>query len=155
MSTEPPFGLELEARIRARPDAVFPYFTDPALYRRWQGADAELDARPGGVYRVWMPGQAMVEGTYLIVEPPDRVVFTWGWVGNAAVPPGSTTVEVTLTADGDETVIRLVHRGLPTELSRDEHAGGWRHYLARLTVAARGGDPGPDSLASDSEMDKE
>jgi uncharacterized protein YndB with AHSA1/START domain len=154
MTTEPPFGLELEARVRATPDAVFRYFTDPALYRRWQGDDAELDPRPGGLYRVLMPGRATVEGTYLVVEPPGRVVFTWGWVGSDAVPPGSTTVEVTLTADGDETVIRLVHRGLPSEASRDEHADGWHHFVTRLTVAATGRDPGPDPLASENAMDR-
>ena len=42
-------------------------------------------------------------------------MFTWGWVGNEYLPPGSTTVEVTLITDGDATVVRLVHKGLPTE----------------------------------------
>ena len=71
---------------------------------------------------------------------------TWGWVGSLDVPPGSTTVEVMLTRIGEETIVRLVHGGLPTESSRDEHAAGWRHYLARLTVVASGDDPGPDPL---------
>ncbi len=146
MTVDPLFGLELESRVRARPDTIFAFFTDPTLYRRWQGEDAELDPRPGGIYRVHMPGQAVVEGVYLVVEPPRRIVFTWGWVGNAEVPPGSTTVEVTFTPDGEETIVRLVHRGLPTQSSRDEHAAGWRHYLGRVVIAASGGDPGQDPL---------
>lgn len=91
-----------------------------------------------------MPGRAVVEGVYLVVEPPHRIVFTWGWVGNAEVPPGSTTVEVTFTPDGDETIVRLAHRGLPTQSSCDEHAAGWQHYLGRVVIAASGGDPGQD-----------
>lgn len=148
MIGDPPFGLEIETRVRARPETVFAFFTDAALYRRWKGQDAELDPRPGGLYRVQMPGNATAEGSFLIIEPPHRVVFTWGWVGNAEVPPGSTTVEVTFTLDGEETVVHLAHLGLKTESSRDEHAAGWHHYLARLTVAAGGGDPGPDPLAA-------
>lgn len=148
MIADPLFGLELESRVRATPETVFAFFTDAARYRRWKGADAELDPRPGGLYRVQMPGHAVVEGVYLVVEPPHRLVFTWGWAGNLDVPPGSTTVEVTLTQDGEETIVRLVHRGLPTQSSRDEHAGGWQHYLGRLAIAASGGDPGPDPLGA-------
>ncbi len=148
MIVDPLFGLEAETRVRARPETVFAFFTDAALYRLWKGDDAVLDPRPGGLYRVRMPGQAVVEGTYLVVEQPDRLVFTWGWVGNPDVPPGSTTVEVTFTQEHEETVVRLVHRGLPTEPIRDQHAGGWHHYFARLAVAASGGDPGPDPLAA-------
>ena len=140
-------ALDFVTRVHAAPETVFRYFVDADLYRQWQGGDAELDARPGGLYRVRMPGETVVEGTYVLVDAPRRVVFTWGWVGSAEVPPGSTTVEVTLTADEDVTVVRLVHRGLPSASSRDEHAGGWGHYLARLTVAAAGGDPGSDPMA--------
>ena len=146
MSADPLFGLELESRVRARPETIFAFFSDAALYRRWQGVDAELDPRPGGLYRVRMPGQAVVEGAYLVVEPPHRLVFTWGWVGNSEVPPGSTTVEVTFALDGEETLVRLVHRGLPTAPSRDEHTAGWQHYLARLVVTGSGGDAGPDPM---------
>ena len=148
------FALELESRVHARPEIVFAFFTDATLYRRWKGNDAELDPRPGGLYRVHMPGQAVVEGVYLVVEPPHRIVFTWGWAGNAEVPPGSTTVEVTLTRDGEETLVRLVHRGLPTATSRDEHAAGWRHYLARLAVTGSGGDSGPDPLGAGPNADR-
>jgi hypothetical protein len=38
----------------------------------------------------------------------------------------------------------LVHRGLATPELRNAHREGWQHYLNRLTVAAPGGDPGPD-----------
>ena len=155
MIVDPLFGLELESRVRARPEIVFAFFTDAALYRRWKGDDAELDPRPGGLYRVQMPGQAVAEGTYLVVEPPHRLVFTWGWVGSTEVPPGSTTVEVTFALDGEETVVRLVHRGLPTATSRDEHEAGWQHYLARLAVTGRGGDAGPDPLGEGVDADRQ
>ena len=34
--------------------------------------------------------------------------------------------------------------GLPSQEAIEKHAHGWDHYLARLAVAAGGGDPGRD-----------
>jgi uncharacterized protein YndB with AHSA1/START domain len=134
--------LQHEIRIDARPETVFPYFTDPARIVRWKGRSATLDPRPGGVYRVEINDVAVARGEYLEVEPPVRVVFTWGWEGQP-VQPGSTTVEIDLIPDGDGTIVRLTHRGLPPD-ELDPHRKGWDHYLGRLGQAASGGDPGPD-----------
>jgi len=77
--------------------------------------------------------------------PFTRIVFTWGWEGDASpLPPGSTTVEVSFSADGEATVVRLRHLGLPAD-QREAHAKGWDHYLPRLAIAAEGRDAGPDS----------
>lgn len=136
--------VEQEIRVAAPPEVVFPYFTDPDRMRRWKGVEHKLDPRPGGTYRVDMDGQHVAHGEYLEVSPPHRLRFTWGWEGDGQlVPPGASTVEVTLTPDGDDTIVRLVHTGLPTEAT-GSHAAGWVHYLARLSVAGGGGDPGPD-----------
>ena len=144
--------VEREVRIAARPETIFGFFTDPVRMLRWKGIEAELDPRPGGTYRVQINAQAIARGQYVAVEPHRRVVFTWGWEGEGQpVPPGSSTVEVTLTPDGDETVLRLTHRGLPAEL-RDVHGHGWDHFLSRLATAAAGGDPGPDPMANAENM---
>jgi uncharacterized protein YndB with AHSA1/START domain len=90
-------------------------------------------------------GEHAARGEYVAVEPPSRVVFTWGWEEeDASVGPGASTVEVTLEPDGDGTLVRLVHTGLPDDQSRQRHGMGWDHYLARLVIAAAGGDAGPD-----------
>jgi uncharacterized protein YndB with AHSA1/START domain len=71
--------IEVETRIAAPPDVVFAYFVEPELYRRWKGTSAELDPRPGGLYRVVMPSGDLVRGKYLEVQSPTRIVFTWGF----------------------------------------------------------------------------
>ncbi len=153
MTTEATDAVEVETRIRARPETIFAFFTEPELYHRWKGDAAELDPRPGGIYRVSIPGRPTIEGTYLVVEPPRRLVFTWGWVGDVDLPPGSSRVEVTLAPAGDETVVRVFHSGLPTEWLRAQHADGWHYYLGRLGVVARGGDPGREiGVASGPEL---
>jgi uncharacterized protein YndB with AHSA1/START domain len=125
-------------RIAAVPEVVFPYLTDAGLMVRWMGDWAELQATPGGTFAVDISG-VPVRGEFVEVEPPHRLVFTWGAPGNAAVPPGSTTVEITLRPDGEATVVELVHRDLPPEeLAR--HGEGWDWFLPRLAGAAAGGD---------------
>lgn len=136
--------LELERHIAARPEVVFSYLTDPVRYVQWMGTDAELDARPGGVYRVSVPQGQVAAGKFVEVDPPRRIVFTWGWEGDGAVPPGSTRVEITLEADGAGTLVRLVHSGLPDD-AVGLHRQGWDRYADRLVVAGAGGDPGPDT----------
>jgi uncharacterized protein YndB with AHSA1/START domain len=92
-----------------------------------------------------MHGRDVARGEYLEIAPNTRIVFTWGWE-DSHVPPGSTTVEITLQVDGDGTILRLRHMGLPED-QRDLHAQGWAHYLERLAVAASGRDPGADPWA--------
>ena len=91
----------------------------------------------------------IAKGEYVEVTPFSRVVFTWGWESEGnPVPPGSSTVEITLVPDGEGTLVRLRHSGLPTDHAREQHSQGWAHYLNRLTFAAEGRDPGPDPLAA-------
>lgn len=138
--------VDLSIRIDAEPKAVFEFFTDPEKMVRWKGIAAKLDPRPGGVYRVSVTDRQIAVGEYVEIVPPERVVFTWGWEGNDGVPPGSTRVEITLTADGDGTVVRLLHTDLPNEQAAAQHGQGWEHFLSRLQIAAVGGDPGTDPL---------
>jgi uncharacterized protein YndB with AHSA1/START domain len=122
--------LTASVRIAAPPDIVFPYFTDPDLMIQWIGEWAELNPEPGGTFALNF-GQTAVRGEYLEVEPPHRVVFTWGVPGREPLPPGSTTVEVRLAADGPDTVVELLHHGLPAgEL--DSHRQGWTTMLDNL-----------------------
>ena len=120
--------------IHAPAEIVFPYFTDPALIVTWIGDRAELDPHPGGVFSLDM-GEVTAHGAYIIVDPPYRVVFSWGIPGNDTLPPGGSTVEVVLTPDGDDTMVVLTHRGLPST-HIGNHRAGWEHQLGRLATTA-------------------
>jgi uncharacterized protein YndB with AHSA1/START domain len=140
--------LEVSVHIKARPETVFGYFTDPAKYAQWMGSDVTIAAAPGGTYRVRMREGVEVSGHFVEVDKPRRVVFTWGWTHDLAVAPGSTRVEVTLIEDDDGTQVVLRHHGLPDDEQCEHHGDGWRVYLDRLAVRATGGDPGPDPNAA-------
>jgi uncharacterized protein YndB with AHSA1/START domain len=136
--------LEVSVHIAARPETVFPYFTDPALYVTWMGSRAELEPRPGGIYRVIMGNGVEASGEFLEVDPPRRLVFSWGWNHDQAVAAGSTRVEVTFTEEDGGTRVVLRHAGLPDGEQEAHHRAGWEAYLSRLSLSATGRDPGPD-----------
>jgi uncharacterized protein YndB with AHSA1/START domain len=142
-----PETLTATTRIAAAPAEVFPYLIDPSLIVQWIGNWAELKPEPGGVFALDVHGTA-VRGTYLSVEPPERVVFTWGARGSDVLPPGSTTVEILLMADGDETIVELRHYDLPVE-QRSPHEAGWASYLEilRRTAASLGAQDAPAPAA--------
>jgi uncharacterized protein YndB with AHSA1/START domain len=133
-----------ELVLPAPVEQVFGMFTDPRLLVRWIGISAELQPQPGGRFRFEVaPGQ-FCEGQYVIVEPPGRLVFTWGWTDPGfGLPPGTSRVEVTLTragGDGRQSRLRLVHTGLAGDLGL-LHDDGWSRFLARLAAAAIGAEP--------------
>jgi uncharacterized protein YndB with AHSA1/START domain len=130
--------------IDASPETVWEFLVDPDKLMRWKGIDADLDPRPGGVYRCEVIPGHTARGEFVELDPPHRLVFSWGWDGNEGVPPGSSTVEIELATDGEGTSLRFVHRDLPNAEAVASHAHGWDHYLPRLEIAAAGGDPGED-----------
>ena len=155
--------VEVTTQIAVPPEDVFPYFTDPARYVQWMGSEAKLKPEPGGIYRVHMSDGFQAAGTFLQVEPPHLVVFTWGFAdedaaqhvkheqteasGSRAMPPGSTHVTVSLRDADDGTRLTLRHDGLPNPELREGHRVAWETYLPRLAIRAAGGDPGADPHA--------
>lgn len=57
--------VEREVGIRARPQTIFPFFTDPELMIRWIGTSVDVDPRPGGIYRVDIDGSHVARGEYV------------------------------------------------------------------------------------------
>jgi uncharacterized protein YndB with AHSA1/START domain len=139
VTTADPDPIVREVYVEATPETVFEFFVDPGKLRRWLAVEATVDARPGGVCHQVHTDDGHVfhmQGEFVAVEPPTRVVFTWGFVEpEVNVPVGSTTVEVSLTPEGSGTRVRLVHHDLPpSEVAA--HVGGWTAMLDRLAGAA-------------------
>jgi uncharacterized protein YndB with AHSA1/START domain len=131
--------VEQTMRIEARPETVWRFFTDPAYLAQWWG-EAEVDAHPGGDLRVEMQDgpRPVMRGTFVELVPYERIVFTFGWEpapGAPGIAPGASRVEVTLTSDGEGTMLTLRHSRLPFVLG-DETSQGWASVLRRLGDAA-------------------
>ena len=148
METTTETTVERELEIAASPETVWAFLVDPEKVARWFGKQAWLEPRPGGQYRVDVIGGHIAAGEFVELDPPRRLVHTFGWEpegGNEnPVPPGASTIEFELEPSGDGTTLKFRHTGLPGAEAAGSHAHGWDHYLARLVVAGGGGDPGED-----------
>lgn len=130
--------IEQRTRIAASPETVWSFWTDPKLVCEWWGTDAEIVAEPGGLFRVEMGDGPVMRGEFSELDPPKRLVFTFGWEHNAPgepLAPGSTRVEVTLTPDEGDTVLVLRHSEMPGSHAAD-HIKGWTHFIGERLVEA-------------------
>jgi uncharacterized protein YndB with AHSA1/START domain len=119
--------------IDASPAEVYEYFTRPEAIVLWMGQTARLNPTPGGEFAVDVNG-ARIRGRYLELEPPNRLVFSWGFSESDALPPGASTVEVILSSESGGTRVDIRHVGLP-DAEAEQHASGWPHFLAQLAAA--------------------
>ena len=141
----PAESVVTSVHIEATPEQVYEHFVNPEAIVGWMGDYALLNPEPGGEFAVDING-VPVRGAYLELDPPRRLLISWGHAGSERLPPGSSTVEVRFTPQEGGTLVEVVHSGLP-ELEAEQHTLGWEHFLARLGIRAAGGDPGPDPWA--------
>jgi uncharacterized protein YndB with AHSA1/START domain len=127
--------VEASIHIDASPETVYEYFTRADAMTTWMGQYASLDPTPGGLFAVDIEGTA-VRGRYLELDPPHRIVVTWGFAGSDELPAGASTLQIDLVDDGGGTRVDIVHSGLPVARA-ERHRAGWDHFLARLQAAAR------------------
>jgi uncharacterized protein YndB with AHSA1/START domain len=126
-------SLRSSVIVAAEPEEVWEHFTRADAMVTWMGHYALLDARPGGEFAIDI-NQSQIRGRYEELDPPRRLVVSWGFAGSAELPPGASTVEVRLTKVDQGTRVDVIHSGLP-EIERDKHDHGWRHFLGRLVEA--------------------
>jgi uncharacterized protein YndB with AHSA1/START domain len=131
-------ALVVRKVIRAPRQAVFAAWTDPESMRHWMcpgdiiSADAQLDPRPGGSYRIVMKGPAgnyEHTGEYVTVEPPSKLVFTWISNSTGNQP---TLVTVELFERGDDCEVVLTHERFASAEALRLHKGGWGQIVDRL-----------------------
>jgi uncharacterized protein YndB with AHSA1/START domain len=133
-----------EVQIAAPPATVFAFLTDPEKILRWMGTEATVEPRLDGLYLVSVTGNATAQGRFTEVIPVHRLAYSFGWQEIEKMPPGSSLIEIDLIDREGGTLLRMTHSGLPDAELCASHEQGWTHYLGRLSVAAAGGDPGPD-----------
>lgn len=127
--------ITLSARLRGRPADAWPLLTNPANLPLWLGSPVIWDLEVGGRIEVEIDEGHRFAGEFVAIEPPERLVFTWGWrTGSIPIEPGSTTVEMRLTPAGDGCDLELVHTNLGEWAERN--IVGWSIKLERLLRVA-------------------
>jgi uncharacterized protein YndB with AHSA1/START domain len=115
--------------ISAPREAVFRYFTDSSRWATWWGAGSTIDSRPGGKVYIKYPEGTEVAGEVVEITPPERIVFTYGYVKGNPIPAGGSRVTIQLAADRGATRLTLTHE-LADAANRDQHIQGWRYQLS-------------------------
>ena len=129
MTTTLTHRLDRTIVIGAPPAAVFKYFTDSARWAAWWGAGSTIDARPGGRVFIKYPGGNEASGEVVDLDPPSRIVFTYGYNSGTPIGPGESRVTIELEKVAQGTKLRLTH-ALTDAAVREEHVQGWRYQLS-------------------------
>lgn len=126
--------LVVQRKLKASPERLFDAWTKPELMAQWFHAGAkmttpvaETDLKVGGPWRLVMRGESGKEypnnGKYLVIDRPNKLVFTWHPMGQADF---ETTVTLRFKKVSDEfTEVTLTHEGLRDQDWYDKHQGGW------------------------------
>jgi uncharacterized protein YndB with AHSA1/START domain len=134
--------VQLRRRVKAPAEQIFDLWTKPDLMVRWMSpfpgtvdCKASCDLRPGGAFSlVMVSGESSreVSGTYVQIDRPRKLAFTWiGPLTNNV----NTLVTLELNPRGDETDLVLTHERLPTAAIVEGHTMGWGHILDHLADA--------------------
>lgn len=136
--------LDITRTFAAPRALVFKAWTTGAMVKNWWGCKefpaghAEMDARPGGTWRVCLRADDGAEiwlgGRFIEVARPERLVFTF--VRDAAphigIEPVDTRVTVTFTEQGGKTLMQFRQEFFTSVELRDSHGNGWTTSFGRL-----------------------
>lgn len=133
--------MTVQRKVAASPARVYEAWLDPVMLQRFmlpcEGGsvpEAVTDPRVGGAFRIVMrdAGKDTAHtGTYLDLTPHQRLVFTW----HSPHSVEGSVVTLTLTPEGEDTLIELRQDRFASEGARDGHRKGWTMILAALVVA--------------------
>ncbi len=134
-------SLTVERTFAVDRDTMWKLWTDETHASNWMRPSlttygptlATIDARVGGAYRFELnsgvDGMSVIEGTYLEVDAPAKLVYTWAWEGD----PEVSRVEVRFDSVPEGTRVHVLHTKLTSQQSVDAHMQGWIGCLDSLT----------------------
>jgi uncharacterized protein YndB with AHSA1/START domain len=135
--------VRIEDRYDTDIEDLWSAITEPGRLARWFG-QVESDLRIGGKFRLDLGPEGERIGRVMACEPRRRILATIretdeSWRKGRGAPPFDATIEVVLTAEGDQTILVIEVRGMP--LDRIAFYGaGWQIHAENLAayIAGRG-----------------
>jgi uncharacterized protein YndB with AHSA1/START domain len=125
--------VRVEDRYDTDMDDLWSALTDPGRLARWFG-QVEGDLRLGGEFRLYVESSGW-DGTGRVdaCEPPRRLRVTT----REKSEPYDKTIEATLTADGDQTILVIEVRGMPLDKIAF-YGAGWQMHAEDLAAYLTG-----------------
>jgi uncharacterized protein YndB with AHSA1/START domain len=137
--------VRIEERYDTDIDDLWAAITDPIRLARWHG-QIEGDLSPGGEFRLYLEADDIDStGRVDACEPPRRLVVTTretdeSYRKGQGAPPFDAVKEITLTPDGDQTILVLEVRGMPLDKIAFFGAG-WQIHAESLAAYVAGREP--------------
>ena len=129
--------LAFERRLDRPVEKIWAALTIPERVADWCGNAAEIDLRPGGVFRIhWPEDMGVMNGVITALDPPRLLEYSWH---EPSVKVPASKVRWTLSADGDGCKLKLEH--IFTDIDRKsvtEFAGGWHDIIEHVVNASDG-----------------
>jgi uncharacterized protein YndB with AHSA1/START domain len=125
-------------------DDMWSALTDPGRLARWYG-QVEGDLRVGGEFRLYIEAADLdATGRVEACEPPRRLLVTTretdeSYQRGRGAPPFDQTIEATLTARGDQTIMVIEVRGMPLDKIAF-YGAGWQIHAENLAAHIAGRD---------------
>lgn len=126
--------VRLAMEIPVAREVVYDAWTTADQLVQWFPGSAQMTVTEGGEYRFgWDGWEQQWAGTYVEVDRPERLVFTWQPPA-AVYPDGAYETTVVLTFEDLDGATRIVleHGGFQGGLEMESHMEAWRGYLYNL-----------------------
>jgi len=124
-----PYSMDRRVVIAAPRDLVFRYFTDSERWARWWGKGSTIDPRLQGEVSITHANGVQMAGRVVEIDPPAKIVFTYGYRSGTPIPEGGSLVTIRLDEHAEGTELNLSH-AFAEAARRDEHVQGWRYQLS-------------------------
>ena len=119
--------ITVERKIPASPADVFDAWLNPAIPGNpWNMADKLLLNPVVDGFFYWAITGTPHYGRFTVVERAARIQHTWMSPNTSGL---ESTVNVTFKAKGQDTLMTLVHSGLPDTDGGRSHEKGWNYFL--------------------------
>ena len=126
---------DIHQQPSAEEDRTYPG-VDRTRHDEWDFVTAP---RVGETFQFDLDGTA-IAGRVIEVDAPNRMLLSWDRQGTDTATPTPTFIEITLTAAGDGTDVRVEFSGL-SAADGAFYQQLWARHLDRIATALAGADP--------------
>ena len=144
-----PATLKIQRLLPGPIERVWAFLTESDLRRKWLAA-GDMEMKAGAPFElVWrngelnnppsqrpdgLPEEQRMQSRVVELDPPRKLVITWGNSGD---------VSFELDPQGDKVMLTLIHRRLPDRPTLLRVSAGWHMHLDTLVARATGNETAP------------